>query len=89
MEDLDRVIGSPDLMPPGLEIQSMRHQEYSLRAPGMTEPLRVTTDPQYFEEHAESMELWSPGNALFVPPEFEERSDEPPTAATLKDILDG
>ena len=89
MEDLDRVIGSPDLMPPGCDVQSMRNREYGLLAPGMTERLRVTTDPRYFEEHAESMELWSPGNALFVPPGLEGLSDEPPAAKTLKEVLDG
>ena len=89
MEDLDRVIGSPDLMPPGCDVQPMGSREYGLLAPGMTERLRVTTDPRYFEEHAESMELWSPGNALFLPPELEGRPDEPPGARTLKEILDG
>ena len=89
MEDLDRVIGSPDLMPPGCDVQSMRSREYGLLAPGMSERLRVTTDPKYFEEHAESMELWSPGNRLFVPPELEGPSDEPLAARTLREILDG
>ena len=89
MNDLDRIIGSIGLMPPGTDIQSLGHREYGLLAPGMTERLRVTTDPEYFEEHAESMELWSPGNALFVPPEFTTGMDEPLAANTLKDILDG
>ena len=70
MEDLDRIIGSADIMPQGTDIQPMGHREYGLLAPDMTERLRVTTDPEYFAEHAESMELWSPGNALFIPPEF-------------------
>ena len=89
MEDLDRVIWSPGLMPPGIDVQPMRPREYGLLAPGMAERLRVTTDPEYFEEHAESLELWSPGNALFTPPEFITRADEPPTDKMLKDILDG
>ena len=55
----------------------------------MTKRLRVTTDPEYFEEHAESLELWSPGNPLFIPPECTTGTDEPPTDKTLKDILDG
>ena len=88
MEDLDRIIGSPDMMPPGTDVQPMGHREYGLLAPGMKERLRVTTDPEYFEEHAESMELWSPGNPLFAPPEFTTRLDEPSTGKTLKDILD-
>ena len=88
MEDLDRVIGSPDLMPPGFDVQSMRNREYGLLAPGMTDRLRVTTDPRYFEEHAESMELWSPGNALFIPPEFATQEAPPPADKSLKKILD-
>ncbi|MCY4382896.1 MAG: SNF2-related protein [Nitrospinae bacterium] len=88
MNDLDRIVGSSDLMPPGTDIQPMGRREYGLRAPGMSEYLRVTTDPEYFEEHAESLELWSPGNPLFNPPEFLASSDELPSGGTLKDILD-
>ena len=36
MDDLDRVIGSPGLMPPGTDIQPMGHREYGLLAPGKT-----------------------------------------------------
>ena len=89
MRDLDRVIRSPDVMPPGADVQPLGPQEYGLLAPGMIQRLRVTTDPEFFEEHAESMELWSPGNPLFTPPEFITGVDEPPTDKTLKDILDG
>ena len=89
MEDLDRIIGSSDLMPPGTDVQPMGRREYGFLAPGMTERLRVTTDPEYFEENAESLELWSPGNPLFTPPEFTPQADEPPADKTLKDILDG
>lgn len=34
----------------------------------MREAVRVTTDPLFFETHAESTELWSPGSPLFTPP---------------------
>ena len=88
MNDLDRIIGSSDLMPPGTDVQPMGRREYGLLAPGMTEHLRVTTDAEYFEEHAESLELWSPGNPLFNPPEFLASSEELPSGGTLKDILD-
>ena len=90
MEDLDRVISSPDLMPPGTDIQPLGRREYGLLAPGMRERLRVTTNPTYYEEHAESVELWSPGNPLFTPPEFtaEVKGDEFPAETTLKELLD-
>ncbi len=87
MDDLDQIIRTPGLMPPGTDVQPLGPREYGLLAPGMTERLRVTTNPAYFEEHAESLELWSPGNPLFVPPEFAASADQPPTDRTLKDIL--
>ncbi len=88
MDDLDRVIGTPGLMPPGFDVQQMGPREYSVLEPGMTERIRVTTNPAYYEAHAESLELWSPGNRLFTPPEFTTRTDEPPPGKALKDILD-
>ena len=88
MDDLDRIIGSSNLTPPGVEIRPMGHREYGLSAPGMSAPLRVTTDPEYFEAHAESVEFWSPGNPLFVPPEVTGGPAEFPPGTTLRDILD-
>ena len=88
MEDLDRMIGLSNLLPAGTDVQPMGSREYGLLAPGMTERLRMTTDPEYFEEHAESLELWSPGNPLFTHPEFMTQVDKPQPGKTLKDILD-
>ena len=87
MEDLDRVIGSPGLMPPGTDVQPLTPREYGLLAPGMRERLRVTTDPAYYEEHAESVELWSPGNPLFNAPELLAASEVQPEKKTLADFL--
>ena len=87
MEDLDRVIGSPGLMPPGTDVQPLAPREYGLLAPGMKERLRVTTDPAWYEEHAESVELWSPGNPLFKAPEFVVTPEEPMEDETLRDVL--
>ena len=88
MNDLDRVINDPDLMPPGTEVQHLQAQEYSLLAPGMAEPIRVTTDTSYYEENSESVELWSPGNPLFTAPEMVVDDEEPSAGDTLKDVLD-
>ena len=87
LDDLDRVIRSPDLMPPGTEVRPLAPREYGLLAPGMRERLRVTTDPAWYEEHAESVELWSPGNPLFRAPEFVAVPDDPAEEETLKGIL--
>ena len=90
MSDLDRIIGAPHLMPPGTEARPLGPREYGLIAPGMQEPLRVTTDPNYYEANAESVEFWSPGNPLFPAPEL-----LPPAAGlpedgtdTLRDLTD-
>ena len=88
MEDLDRVIASPDLMPQGTDIRPMGRREYSLLAPGMAEPVRATTDPAYYEEHPESVELWSPGSPLFNPPEYLPSGNQIPSTRTLKDLLE-
>ncbi len=50
----------------GERVQSLGAREYALLVPGMTERLRVTTSPEYFERARRSPELWSPGNPLFV-----------------------
>ena len=99
MDDLDRMIDWPDLLPPGTNVQPLGNREYGLTPPGSTDPVRVTTDPDHYREHADSVELWSPGNILFQPPERTpserippERAGRPqpdwPPGTTLKDILD-
>lgn len=88
LDDLNRVIAAPDLMPLGTSVQPLGPREYGLSVPGAQEPLRVTTDSDYYEENAESLELWSPGNPLFQIPESEERAEHFPADETLKDILD-
>lgn len=68
MDDLDRLIARPDPAPPGVEVQPMGRREYGLRAPGVTAPVRVTTDRAYHADNADSVEFRSPGNPLFQPP---------------------
>ena len=92
MTDLDRVISRSDLMPSGVDVGTMGAREYSLLAPGMERPLRETTEPAYYEEHAESVELWSPGSPQFEMLEhFVEVggfSMEGPEPASLGDLLE-
>ena len=88
LDDLDRVIRDPDLMPPGTQAQPLGPREYSLLAPGMAEPIRVTTDAAYYEENSNSVELWSPGNPFFTAPELVPDNDPPTTDVTLKELLE-
>ncbi len=88
LDDLDRVIRDPNLMPQGTEVLPLGPREYSLLAPGMPEPIRVTTDAAYYEENSESVELWSPGNPLFTAPEMLPADQESEAGETLKEILE-
>ena len=88
MDDLDRVIRSPQLMPEGVKVRRLGDREYAMRAPGMDRAMRVTTNPEYFEEQAESVQLWSPGSRLFRPPTgVKPQGYEWKAGITLKDIL--
>ena len=96
MDDLDRMIGSPDLLPLGTRVQPLGNREYGFTPPASAEPsptsaepVRVTTDPDHYREHPDSVELWSPGNPLFREPERTRRRRDWPAGATLEDILDG
>lgn len=86
MDELERVVRTASLLPPGLEIEAMGVREYKLRAPGMKDWVRITTNPEYYEQHADAMELWSPGN-----PTFPANDGEPmeATVARLSDLLTG
>ena len=75
-------------MPQGTLVRPLGAREYALRAPGMTLELRVTTDPDYYEEHTESVEFWSPGNPLFNAPESLGTWDETSCERRLRELLD-
>ena len=65
MDDLDRVIRRPELLPDGFTVQLLGPREYSLTVQGRESAIRITTDADYFERHADSVELWSPGGEAF------------------------
>lgn len=70
-------------------IEPLADREYKYSAPGMREPLRVTTDPEYFDQHASSVELWSPGSPLFPAPEEVSGATGPDTSRqSLGAVLD-
>lgn len=63
---LNGVLTSPALLPPGYEAKELAGgKDYAYAIPGRIKPIRVTTDAAYFEQHAESVELWSPGSPAF------------------------
>jgi superfamily II DNA or RNA helicase len=77
LPDLDMILQRADSLPPGIAIKKLGDKDYSYQAPGMAEPIRITTRPDYFDEHSDSLELWSPGSPAFPIPE---------TAATPEEL---
>ncbi|MDP2605919.1 MAG: helicase-related protein [Deltaproteobacteria bacterium] len=67
LADLDLVLQRGDALPPGLVVKKLQSGEYAYQGPGMAQPVRVTTRADYYEEHSESVELWSAGSPCFPP----------------------
>ncbi|MBI2853098.1 MAG: DEAD/DEAH box helicase family protein [Chloroflexi bacterium] len=65
LHELDCVLQGNDLLPPGVSAKPLGNGEYEFSAPGI-ESVRVTTNASYFDDHPESLELWSPGNPAFL-----------------------
>lgn len=65
LKTLDNLLKNPFLLPPGIEVELMQDGEYKYSMPGMKATLRITTKPDYFDQHPGSTELWSPGSPLF------------------------
>jgi hypothetical protein len=63
--DLDNALNHLETLPPGTEMARLDPGSYKLRLPGGEAWVRVTTDAEVFEDHAESHEFLSPGGALF------------------------
>lgn len=84
-EDLDLVIRHADVLPPGGAVKWLSAGEYSYQAPGMARAVRVTTRPDYFDQHGESLELWSFGSPCF--PSTEAADDLGNSIQSLQEIL--
>ena len=65
MDYIDRVLSTPEQMTPGVQVRPLRERAYAVCAPGMAAEVRVTTNPKYYDAHADSMEFFSPGGVLF------------------------
>jgi SNF2 family DNA or RNA helicase len=90
MDDLDRILGRPDLLPPGVDVSPLHgsNRQWSYDEPGRVEPIRLTTDPALYEEHPESVELWSPGSPAFpVVDEMASQEDIRGHASTLVSVF--
>jgi hypothetical protein len=76
LHDLDMALQRADSLPAALAVKKLQDGEYAYQAPGMANPIRITTRPDYFDEHSDSLELWSPGSPSFPVPEAEVMQQE-------------
>jgi SNF2 family DNA or RNA helicase len=76
LHDLDMVLQRADSLPAALVVKKLQNGEYAYQAAGMANPVRITTRPDYFDEHSDSLELWSPGSPCFPMPEAEAMQQE-------------
>jgi hypothetical protein len=86
LPELNRVLSSGNLLPPGIEAKPLGPKDFTYLAPGMTAPVRVTTDPDHFDAHPESTELWSPGGVVFPDTEMSIDQGDVDREAFLKAI---
>ncbi|MDG2991992.1 SNF2-related protein [Candidatus Synechococcus calcipolaris G9] len=65
LTDLQNILTQPNLLPAGISATSTGTKDFSYLRPGMNHSIRVTTDPTYYDQNSDSVELWSPGSPLF------------------------
>jgi SNF2 family DNA or RNA helicase len=61
------VLAHHEVFIPEATLEITHNNEFQFVTPGMKK-LRITVSPEYYEAHAEDVELWSPGNPLFPTP---------------------
>jgi superfamily II DNA/RNA helicase len=87
LDDLRLLLQKPELLPPGIIVQQLGSQEFSYQASDQLDPIRVTTDPDFYQDNPESTEFWTPGNPLFpAPPDDIELSGDA-SSRRLGDLL--
>ena len=85
LDDLEHVLMRSELLPPGMTVKQLGPGEFSFEYPGMSKAIRGTTRAVYFDQHTESMELWSPGSPIF--PETAEVEASKEMIETFSDLL--
>ncbi|MCZ7559937.1 MAG: hypothetical protein M5U30_07765 [Burkholderiaceae bacterium] len=86
LEDLGRLLDHPKLLPPGCEAQRANSKDVFWLQPGAPK-VAVTTDPEFFEEHADSLEFWTPGSPAFPRPGLSEDLMGEPVHSSLGELL--
>lgn len=65
LEDLRQVLDDTNLLPPGMEASRLGDKDYRLVSVDLPTPVRVSLDRAFYEQHAETVEFWTPGSPAF------------------------
>lgn len=84
LDELAQLLDRPQLLPSGTQAARVSTKEVFWSQPGAPQ-VSVTTDPEFFEEHPESVEFWTPGSPAF--PETEVVENQEDDALTLGEHL--
>lgn len=85
LPELGLVLASPALLPAGTHATPLDGPgEMRYEGLGSPRPVRVTTRPEYYSEHPDSVELWSPGSPIFKGIETDLAA---PEVGTLESLL--
>jgi SNF2 family DNA or RNA helicase len=87
LDDLRLLLQKPELLPPGVVVQQLGNQEFSYRSSDQLAPIRVTTDPDFYQDNPESTEFWTPGNPLFPSSLDDMELSERDRSSRLSDLL--
>jgi hypothetical protein len=77
--DLGRILEKPSVLPPGTVVKAYGSKDFAYGHPGMSDKVRVTVDPGYYDQHSDSVELWSPGNPFLLMATFLATTDRFPS----------
>ena len=81
LTDLETILDLPDLLPPGCSATRIGKCDLKLSQLGLDQELGITCDPQYYEDHSDSCELWVPASPLFPGDALAESLSEPKTVS--------
>lgn len=84
LADLARLLERPELLPEGWRSEPAGPRDRLVRPPDWREAVRATADPDFFDSHAESSELFAPGSPIFP---SERPTIDPPDRAGFEALL--
>jgi hypothetical protein len=65
LADLRELLNRPALLPAGSDAERLNDKDYRFVDGHMPRAIRVSVDRDFYDQHADSVELWTPGSPAF------------------------